>query len=211
MEKCNRCKSHRIIIFLANNKYHDVFKCLDCNYMTNKRIKECCRATDEIVSIEHRQDNLIRLYHQCLNCGGAFKTKPLSHKKFSDKIRTEFNVTRFDNWLIDRDEENNELQKDIQQNNYKTSKYAKYVEYLKSIEWKNKREKVLVRDKYECQECKTKPAEEVHHKTYNNLYNEPLEDLVSLCRECHTEIHRVLYYEEMKILRAQIEINKKNY
>lgn len=209
MEKCNRCKSERLTIFLEN-KYHNLFKCLECGYMVQERIKECCRNVEEIVTIEHRQDNLIRLYHQCLNCGGAFRTKPLSHKAFSNKIRTEFSITKFDNWEINRENENIELQKVIRQNNYETSKYAKYVEYLSSIEWKSKREQILVRDNYTCQDCKIKPAEEVHHKTYDNLFNEPLEDLISLCKKCHTEIHKVLHIEEMKKIREQIEINKKN-
>lgn len=207
MDKCNRCKSDRISIYLEN-KYHDLFKCLDCGYMTNKRLKECCRRPDEIITIEHRQHNLIRLYHQCINCGGAFRTKPLGHKNFSDKIRTEFCITKFDNWCLEIGDENNELREIISQNNGETSKYAKYVEYLKSVEWKNKREKVLVRDNNLCQECKNKSAEEVHHKTYDNLYDEPLEDLISLCRECHTEIHRVLNLVEMKKIRSQIDMNK---
>lgn len=206
METCNRCKSDKIIISFEN-KYYNLFQCLDCNYMTTKRINECCRNSDVIVTIEHREDNLIRLYHQCLNCGGAFKTKPLAHKKFSDKIRTEFNITKFNDWDANRNSENEELSKLVKQRN--SEKYQKYQKYLKSAEWKIIREKVITRDKNLCQECKTKNAEEVHHKTYENLYNEPLEDLVSLCKSCHLEAHRIIAREEMRKIKLLIEQNNK--
>ena len=32
-------------------------------------------------------------------------------------------------------------------------------------------------------------AQEVHHKSYDSLYNEPLEDLISVCKDCHLKIH----------------------
>lgn len=60
------------------------------------------------------------------------------------------------------------------------------------------REKVLERDKNLCKECKTKTAEQVHHICYENLYNELLKDLISVCKNCHSEIHRILNIEEMK-------------
>ena len=30
---------------------------------------------------------------------------------------------------------------------------------------------------------------EIHHLTYENVYNEKLEDLATLCHDCHTMIH----------------------
>lgn len=53
-----------------------------------------------------------------------------------------------------------------------------------------KKKEVLIRDGNLCQNCKIKPAEQVHHKTYERLYNEELEDLISVCKNCHDEIHR---------------------
>ncbi|WP_123862073.1 HNH endonuclease [Chryseobacterium artocarpi] len=52
-----------------------------------------------------------------------------------------------------------------------------------------KREVVFARDKYKCQQCKSKAAIHVHHLTYENIFNENLEDLISLCIECHSQIH----------------------
>ena len=207
-KKCLRCKSEKMNIVM-DSKYHYVYKCSECNHMSTERIEDCCRRPDKIVTIEHREDNLFRLYHQCLNCGGAYRTKPLSHKKYSSEIRTEFNFQNFENWRLEKQKDSDELWEILNQNNYETSKYAKYIEYLNSIEWKNKRIEVFKRDDNLCQECKDKPAEQVHHKTYENLYNEPLDDLVSVCKECHTEIHRLLDIEEMKKIRQEFEIKKK--
>lgn len=208
MNKCNRCKSDNISIS-SDSKYHDIYKCKDCNYMTTKRIDECCRISYDIISIEHRNDNLIKIYKQCMNCGGAFKTKPLSHKKFSKEIRAEFSNSKFEEWKEDRALENKYLWEFINQSNYESSDYAKYINYLSSKEWKIKRDKVFERDLYICQECKSRNAEQVHHITYNNLFDEPLVDLVSVCKDCHVEIHKKLHNEDMKQLRIKIEENKK--
>ena len=62
-----------------------------------------------------------------------------------------------------------------------------YYEYLKSDEWKKLRKSVLRRDNELCI-CGGK-ATEVHHKTYARVGNEPLSDLVSLCRNCHQNVH----------------------
>jgi len=73
--------------------------------------------------------------------------------------------------------------------------WRKYDEYLQSDKWRfDKREPVLVRDNYECQAnlaCCTQDATQVHHTTYEHVFDEPLFDLVAVCRECHEEITRM--------------------
>lgn len=72
-------------------------------------------------------------------------------------------------------------------------KYVDYKEYIKSEEWKHKRKEVLERDKFKCRLCGAKGTEynlHVHHNSYNNLGNEPLEDLITLCKECHEIYHK---------------------
>lgn len=63
-----------------------------------------------------------------------------------------------------------------------------YHDYLQSPEWKAKRNAVLERDKHKCRICDGK-ADRVHHMTYDRKFNEPLYDLISVCKECHTMIH----------------------
>lgn len=68
--------------------------------------------------------------------------------------------------------------------------------FYKTTKWKHKRERILRRDEYLCQECKrygkTTPATTVHHI-------EPLDskpdlrldgsNLISLCDACHNKMH----------------------
>ena len=65
-----------------------------------------------------------------------------------------------------------------------------YPKYLQSSVWQAKRERVLRRDKHTCQTCRQQ-ATEVHHQTYQNVGNESLTELVSLCQRCHRRIHKV--------------------
>jgi 5-methylcytosine-specific restriction endonuclease McrA len=68
-----------------------------------------------------------------------------------------------------------------------------YIDYIRSAAWKVKRRQVLIRDQFTCQCCKKAIASQVHHKTYIRLYQEDLEDLISICTPCHrliTKAHR---------------------
>lgn len=73
-------------------------------------------------------------------------------------------------------------------------------EFYKSQAWKTIRQTAISRDKYLCVDCLAKgrytPAEEVHHITELTPGNigDPavslnLDNLVSLCRECHRARH----------------------
>jgi 5-methylcytosine-specific restriction enzyme A len=68
--------------------------------------------------------------------------------------------------------------------------------FYRSTKWKKKRERILKRDKYLCQEClkygRNTEANVVHHII--EIEDEPglkLEstNLVSVCRSCHNKIH----------------------
>lgn len=64
-----------------------------------------------------------------------------------------------------------------------------YREYLKSEKWEAKRRMVMTRDRNLCQGCLTAEATQVHHKTYDRVFDEPLFDLVAICKDCHEKIH----------------------
>lgn len=73
---------------------------------------------------------------------------------------------------------------------------GKVHEFYRSYAWNKMRSAVLYRDHYECVKCKKKGLYErattVHHVVYAlvdpKLALEP-DNLISLCRECHEEIH----------------------
>ena len=65
----------------------------------------------------------------------------------------------------------------------------RYDMYLKSEEWAKKRRAVLERDGGICRGCLSRPATQVHHLTYENIYNEFAFELVSICDQCHERVH----------------------
>ena len=65
-----------------------------------------------------------------------------------------------------------------------------YYEYIHSEEWRQKRNQVLKRDGFRCQMCGTAKNLRVHHISYEHLnQDEELDDLITLCDNCHTKIH----------------------
>ena len=68
-------------------------------------------------------------------------------------------------------------------------------EYLKSIHWKQLRRIVLMRDNNTCKQCGCTKSLNVHHITYKRLGDESIDDLVTVCRNCHQAIHDHHGYE----------------
>jgi hypothetical protein len=73
---------------------------------------------------------------------------------------------------------------------------ARYHEYLRSPEWLEKRKLINERDNGICEICKTHKIINIHHKTYENVFHEPLQDLAGLCKECHDAIHDIYITED---------------
>jgi 5-methylcytosine-specific restriction endonuclease McrA len=70
----------------------------------------------------------------------------------------------------------------------KTEWQINYGLYLRSPEWREKREAVLRRDGYLCQACGKNPATAVHHASYRYGRYTPLWDLKAVCRICHEQL-----------------------
>lgn len=71
-----------------------------------------------------------------------------------------------------------------------TARRLRYLEYLESCEWWNKRKQVLQRAHYQCERGCGNPANDVHHKAgYRELGCERLDDLEALCDVCHAQEH----------------------
>jgi hypothetical protein len=66
-----------------------------------------------------------------------------------------------------------------------------YEEYLRTPEWRARRQESLRRARYRCQMCNSpEPPLEAHHRTYERLGEELPEDLFVLCKTCHQWHHR---------------------
>lgn len=85
---------------------------------------------------------------------------------------------------------------DVEQVINDTIRRQRYLGYLESSKWTAKRHEKLVSVNYTCEECgynrETCFPEiplDVHHLTYDNLGDEPMQDLQVLCRQCHMRKH----------------------
>jgi len=67
--------------------------------------------------------------------------------------------------------------------------WKNYKQYLQTDQWKRKRELVLDRANQLCEGCRERPATEVHHLTYDRVFDEFLYDLVAMCDVCHAKCH----------------------
>jgi 5-methylcytosine-specific restriction endonuclease McrA len=70
--------------------------------------------------------------------------------------------------------------------------WATYSGYLRSEKWQVLRRLVMARDGGQCQACLRRPAQQVHHLSYE-LYNRigasAAFECVAICRRCHEAIH----------------------
>lgn len=66
-----------------------------------------------------------------------------------------------------------------------------YDEFLKSAYWRKVRLAILKRDNKHCCSCGSTDDLHIHHLTYKHHLKEldNLDDLVTLCKKCHNEIH----------------------
>lgn len=66
-----------------------------------------------------------------------------------------------------------------------------YEEYLRTPEWRIRRERKLEQADYRCQFCnRHKSSLDVHHRTYENRGEELDTDLIVVCRDCHSTFHK---------------------
>lgn len=58
--------------------------------------------------------------------------------------------------------------------------------YMRTAKWKKIRKAKLDQTRGQCEKCGSwMGRKDVHHKTYDRLGNERLEDLIVLCTQCH--------------------------
>ena len=93
--------------------------------------------------------------------------------------------------------------------------YNKRASYMRSLQWKEKRLKRLEIDNYSCVVCGAQHRLELHHLTYDNLFDEELDDLRTLCRDHHQLQHDTYgYYTKgyhpLIIPKTYKELNERN-
>ena len=83
---------------------------------------------------------------------------------------------------------------------------SNYSEKLKDPRWQRKRLEVLNRDNFQCYHCFSKEKTlHVHHKYYSpgkNVWEYPIEALVTLCSECHHDEEEGLKQEATLLIQV---------
>jgi hypothetical protein len=127
----------------------------------------------------------IQYAHQCLSCGRAVGNA-VPHNKIGVL------PPMWDETIAALHEERcvqYRLRRAIDREREAAQRREAYQSYLLTPQWRDKRRRVLERERYICQGCRERRAEEVHHLTYERVGRELLFDLVALCSLCHRAAH----------------------
>lgn len=75
-----------------------------------------------------------------------------------------------------------------------------YKRYLRCRHWQKLRQQVLNRAGGRCENCGYQPWKpgtlQVHHRSYERVGCESLDDLIALCPKCHMKIHGIHKYRK---------------
>ena len=143
----------------------------------------------------------ISLFNQCTQCGkrhgGGSSLKHDTVPNLKEKINLG-EINKYDLELLNKKSSTYEnynayytFKREANKQLEKANRTEFYNEYIKSDKWKAIRLKVLKRDNNLCQACLEAPAQDVHHITYENIGDELMYELLSVCRDCHfNRIHK---------------------
>lgn len=159
----------------------------------------CCEEPNLGLRKVKLSNGTIQVKHQCKKCGNSAGCA-VKYKNTNIDINA---IEWFDDDLKSRVEQERELirinfweQFNAGRSAYHERQSEKWHQdtqerrriYFASAAWKLKRMKVFERDQYMCQSCFNTKATEVHHLNYDHFGNEPLFDLISICRYCHQQV-----------------------
>ena len=68
--------------------------------------------------------------------------------------------------------------------------FARYDKYLRSPAWRSLRQRVMRRAGGVCEGCLERRATQVHHLTYDHVFNEFAFELRAVCDGCHARLHQ---------------------
>ena len=120
-----------------------------------------------------------------------YKTKGnIIVKKYQNEIKDEINFHRVEEWKLAKFNDIEYIKEIVNKYNFDLSKYGKYLRYIESEKWFILKNRIKKRDKNKCTKCNSNLNLQVHHLTYENLFNEKDEDLITLCSKCHKDFHK---------------------
>lgn len=176
-------------------------------YEKNNPVALCssiCEHVNQIITLRVYSNKNNAIVSQCIDCGKHVRAISKSQIPYDYQLLAGFDESleknqreRYHNWYHDYFEASKkahilfkqQLQHDIKNGKYNFIYHDTYNTYYDSIEWLNTRTRIIERDSHICQACQT-DATCVHHMTYTNLGKESDLELISLCTNCHQEVHK---------------------
>jgi hypothetical protein len=146
-----------------------------------------CTHEQQILRYRIHADNSKHYVMQCLDCGEKVEAvKRVALTDDQERYALPWNQELQDQKRAERSEAFRQIQDELW-----AQRRADHAEYLQSPEWQERRRLRLEQDNHRCQArlsgC-SNLATQVHHLTYESWGNEPLFELVSVCRSCHEQI-----------------------
>ncbi len=184
-ENCSHIHSTTTLRTYKNGATAVVVQCLQCGH----HLKSVSKST--VQSIEHLLPFDENLKDGCNQ----------AHSQWCKQFYTAFELAKKE-FEVQR-------QKDIERGGCIIEYNDTFSTYYYSPEWENTRQRIFLRDDHRCQACQ-KPAECVHHLTYDRLGEENDFDLISLCHACHIKVHNIQRDAGNLIILTPIEISKLN-
>jgi len=166
MSKCEECRMNYVQKSKSNGDVMLIKQCFVCGYTDKKFYKFSeVGGIDKVKLLPSLDDNLLEDFN-----------------RKQEEQRKEQSIERLKEFEEQRLKEHKEKREEF---------FKEYSVYLNSEKWRIKREAVLKRDNYKCKACEVNTATQVHHLTYQFIYDEPLFDLISVCKKCHDKIENL--------------------
>ena len=146
-----------------------------------------CQHTDTTLRSRVTRNGGIQCVQQCQRCGKA-TSNPLPHREALATCGGE-PPPRFDDELKERWQLMMDEAREGVMQKFEDEFWPEYQIYLESPAWKAKSRAVIKRAAEVCEGCCNAPAQQAHHLTYDNVFDEFLFQLVALCTPCHTRLH----------------------
>jgi len=148
---------------------------------------EECQCLNKALTLRKVSNGTSHYCYQCIICG---KSSPFLKRLDAEKIiASGVPVEPYDEYRQDRYYDDTRASSIAEREADTQKRRDEYSGYLQSPEWKSIREKVLNRCVWTCEGCGECRATHVHHKTYDNIFDELMFQLVGLCDSCHKKLH----------------------
>jgi hypothetical protein len=136
-----------------------------------------------------------QLRQQCDDCGDLVGPGALPFAKAEGQTVKAFDLQRYQQARREHNEATREAYERARQRRnavwatQRLERQQQYQAYLQSEQWRRLRVKLLKRAGYTCEGCLEARATEVHHVTYEHIFQEYCFELRALCAKCHGRLH----------------------